>query len=98
MASLAWVHVPAATWGVPVEFSGWECPFTPLENWLRRQAGGTAYGGGFVDHYLAPILYPAGLTRGLQITLGALVLAVNLLIYGTLICRRARGVASRGPA
>ena len=35
----AWVHVPAAVWGVAIEWVGWVWPLTPLENWLRLQAG-----------------------------------------------------------
>jgi hypothetical protein len=30
----AWVHVPAAVWGVLIEFADWICPLTPLENYL----------------------------------------------------------------
>jgi len=35
---VAWVHVPAALWGILIEFSGWICPLTPLENRLRERA------------------------------------------------------------
>jgi len=77
----AWVHVPAAVWGVAIEWAGWICPLTPLENWFRLQAGVAGYGGGFVEHYLLPVLYPAGLTRGAQIALGGLVVVFNLAAY-----------------
>jgi hypothetical protein len=92
---VAWVHVPAAVWGALIEFAGWVCPLTPLENEFRRRAGEAAYGGGFVERYLLPIIYPGALTRGVQVILGVLVLAVNLLIYGLVfwrIRRRARAV------
>ena len=77
-----WVHLPAAAWAVWIEFSGRICPLTPLENWLRVRGGGAGYAGDFVGHYLLGLLYPAGLTRCVQIILGAAVLGVNLLVYG----------------
>ena len=85
---VAWMHVPAAVWGALVEFGGWICPLTPLENWLRLQGDTTAYSGGFVDHYILPILYPSGLTREIQIILGVAILIVNATIYGYVILRR----------
>jgi hypothetical protein len=81
---LAWLHLPAAVWGAVVEFTGWICPLTPLENWLREQGGETAYAGDFIARYLQPILYPDALTPDIQVVLGALVLVVNLAIYGWL--------------
>lgn len=79
---LIWVHLPAVMWGVIIELCGWICPLTPLENWLRRKGGGQNYHSDFVAHYLLPMLYPQGLTRKSQITLGALVVVVNVAIYG----------------
>mgnify|MGYP001547391019 CR=1 FL=1 len=73
-----------------IELAGWICPLTPLENRLRAAAGDSAYSGGFIDHYIMPIVYPAGLTRGMQLALGAGVIVVNLVIYGTLVARRKR--------
>jgi uncharacterized protein DUF2784 len=84
------LHLPAAAWGALIEFQGWICPLTPLENWLRRRSGQAGYGGGFVEHYFLPVLYPAGLTRGVQIVFGLLVLAINLGIYWTVLGRRRR--------
>lgn len=84
----AWVHVPAALWGVYVEFAGKICPLTPLENHLRRLAGDRGYHGGFIEHYLIPLMYPEGLTRDIQLELGLIVLAINLVAYG-LVVRRA---------
>ena len=85
---LAWVHLPAAIWGVLIEFAGWICPLTPLENSLRRRAGGDGYEGGFIDHYIAGVIYPEGLTRGAQVVIGTLVLALNAGIYAAYILRR----------
>ena len=84
---VAWVQLPAAVWGVLVEWSGWVCPLTPLENWLRAQGGAAGYAGGFVERYLLPVLYPANLTRGVQILLGAAALAANLIAYALVLTR-----------
>lgn len=87
------VHLPAALWGIWIELSGGICPLTPLENWLRAHGGGAGYSGGFMEHYILPVLYPAGLTRETQYLLAGLVVAVNLVIYVALWRRRseARG-------
>lgn len=88
----AWLHVPAAAWGTLVEFSGLYCPLTPLENWLRRAGGEAGYRGGFIQHYLVPLIYPDGLTREIQVLLGVAVLLINLSIYGYIFFRwRRRG-------
>jgi hypothetical protein len=82
---LAYVHLPAATWGVLIEFAGWVCPLTPLEQSLRLKAGEQGYSGSFIEHYVLPLLYPSALTRTIQVALGAVVIAVNLAIYGYLL-------------
>jgi hypothetical protein len=79
---LKWVHLPAAVWGVLIEFFGWWCPLTKWENYFLREAGRAGYSGGFVSHYIMPLIYPPGLTRELEIAIGLIVLAVNLAIYG----------------
>lgn len=78
---LVWIHVPLALWAVVVEFTGWLCPLTPLEHWLRSKSGMTVQNIGFVEQYLLPLLYPTALTRRLQIVLGIIVLGMNGLIY-----------------
>ncbi|SCK52005.1 Protein of Unknown function [Variovorax sp. HW608] len=75
-------------WAIWIEWSGRICPLTPLENEFRRAAGLAGYGGGFIEHYLLPAIYPDGLTRGVQIGLGALVALVNLMVYARLLLRR----------
>jgi len=82
---LAWLHLPAAVWGAFIELTGGICPLTHLEVWLRQRAGGAGYAGGCIAHYLAPLLYPMGLTRGGQVLLGLLVVVVNLGIYGVVL-------------
>jgi hypothetical protein len=84
----AWVHLPAAAWGVWIELSGALCPLTPLENRLRAAAGQAGYEGGFIEHYLLALIYPAGLTREVQWVLAALVVATNLAIYAWVWRRR----------
>ena len=72
---VAWFHIPAALWGALIEFVGWVCPLTPLENWLRRRGGEAGYQTGFIERYLLPLIYPAPVSRSLHIALGLLVLA-----------------------
>ncbi|MEN8260036.1 MAG: DUF2784 domain-containing protein [Pseudomonadota bacterium] len=81
---IPWLHLPAVFWGVIIEFTGWICPLTPLEIWLRTRAGDIGYDSGFVEHYLLPLIYPQGLTRGMQIMLGVSVLLLNVCIYAWL--------------
>lgn len=78
---LAWVHLPAAAWGAAIEFGGWFCPLTAIENILLRKAGLAGYSGGFVSHYLFPLIYPSGLTRGVEVVIGIAVLVVNVGVY-----------------
>jgi hypothetical protein len=78
---IAFVHLPAAAWGVWIEYAGAICPLTPLEQQLRQRGGETAYAGGFVEHYVTAVLYPAGLTRGIQLVLASGVLLLNVILY-----------------
>jgi hypothetical protein len=82
-----WAHLPAFLWGAATEFTGWICPLTPLENRLRRLGGEAGYTGGFVEHYVLPVIYPEVLTRERQFVIGSLVLLVNLAAYGFLWTR-----------
>jgi hypothetical protein len=98
---LMWAHIPAAVWGAFIEFAGWICPLTPLENELRYRGGLTRYEGDFVEQYLLPILYPEHLSREIQFVLGALVIVLNVVAYWYVGRRSARaadvshGAASR---
>ena len=85
---LAWVHVPVALYGALIEFAGFICPLTPLENSLRRRGGEAGYEGGFIEHYVTATLYPTGLTREVQVGLGVAVLAINGAIYAVWLRRR----------
>jgi hypothetical protein len=93
--ALAWIHLPAAVWGIAIEWAGAVCPLTPLENQLRRLSGQEPYAGDFVARYVVPVLYPAGLTRTAQVVLGLLALAVNVVVYALLLTRRRRGTGTR---
>jgi len=85
---IAWPHVAAVVWAVAVEFGGWVCPLTPLENYLRARGGGAGYEGDFLARYVLWLLYPAALTREWQWLLGALVLGINAVIYASVLDRR----------
>ncbi len=94
---MALFHVPCAVWGLLIELFGWICPLTPLENSLRRTAGEAGYGGGFIEHYLLPVIYPGGLTREVQLALAAMVVAVNVGVY-LLVWRKWRDDSRSGRA
>jgi hypothetical protein len=87
---MPWLHLPALAWGVTVEFTGWICPLTPLENALRRAGGAAGYTESFVEHYLLPLIYPAALTRELQLVLGGALLLINAVVYALVWQRRRR--------
>lgn len=87
---LMWMHLPVVAWGAAIEFVGWVCPLTPLENRLRAAAGDAGYGGGFIEHYLIPLIYPADLTRELQWLLGAVVLVINAVVYWRVLRGRSK--------
>ena len=85
---LVFLHLPAVAWGALLEFNGWLCPLTPWEQQLRHAAGEDVYSGGFIAHYVLPIVYPPGLTQNVRIALGTGVVLINLVIYGWLLWRR----------
>ncbi len=89
-ARFAWIHLPAACWGAFVELTGRICPLTTLENYLRVNAGQEGYADSFVEHYILPVIYPAGLTRNIQLVLAGMVIAVNVIIYATILLRKKR--------
>ncbi len=96
---IAWLHVPAFVWGAIVSLMGWVCPLTPLENHFRRLAGEAGYDATFLEHYIAPIVYPEGLTRELQLFAGISLPIWNVLIYGFVLWRwrrRTRNAAADG--
>lgn len=84
---VALLHLPAVVWAVLLEFRGWLCPLTPLELSLRASGGQAGYSGGFVEHYILPVLYPAELDSTLQIALGSFVIVINVVLYNWLLWR-----------
>ena len=93
---LAWVHVPVALWGAAIAVTGFTCPLTPLENRLQQLGGRAGYQGGFIEHYITAVIYPAGLTRETQIVLGTAVLALNLVVYWRVVSMARRERLARG--
>jgi hypothetical protein len=85
---VAILHLPAVIWAVLLELNGWGCPLTPWEQQLRQLAGTPDYTGGFIVHYLMPVLYPAGLDPPTQVMLAGIVILVNVLVYGWLLGRQ----------
>jgi hypothetical protein len=79
---LIWVQLPAMVYGALVEFVGFACPLTALQNYLLRRGGQAPYRGGFISHYLIQVIYPPGLTRGIQLGLGLFVVLVAIVGYG----------------
>jgi hypothetical protein len=92
---IAWLHLPAVAWGAVVEFTGWICPLTPLENWLRSQSGGTAYRSDFIAQYLLSVLYPGDLTRNIQLLLGTVVIVLNVAVYWWIWRMQARAASRK---
>ncbi len=93
---IAFLHVPCAVYGAAIELGGWICPLTPLENRLRVLGGERGYSGGFIEHYLVPIVYPGGLTSRMQAILGVAVAAGNVAVYAWALRRRARPAGAAG--
>ncbi len=79
------IHLPALAWGLAVEFLHLPCPLTDWENHLRHAAGDAGYPGGFVEHYIWPLIYPAGLTPQAQWLLGSIALLLNLAVYAYVV-------------
>jgi hypothetical protein len=90
---LPWLHLPCVLWVILIELNGWICPLTPLENRLREAGGERGYSGGFIEHYLLPLVYPPGLTPGLQALFAAIVAGVNIAVYALLWRTRRRTTA-----
>jgi hypothetical protein len=90
----AWLHAPAWAWGVWIEVSHRICPLTPLENHFRALAGEAGYSGGFIDHYIVPVIYPPGLQPQHQIVMAAALLGMNAALYIAAFIRYRRGPAN----
>jgi hypothetical protein len=89
-----WPHLVAVLWGLYIAAAHRVCPLTPLENALRVRAGATGYSGGFIEHYVLPVLYPRGLTPVVLAAEAVLVVVVNVALYAWVW--RARRLAQPG--
>jgi hypothetical protein len=81
------LHVPSVLWVIYAESTSAICPLTPLENELRDKAGVGAYEGGFIDHYIMPVLYPAGLTPDIQLCIGLFLALLALRCYESVVAK-----------
>jgi hypothetical protein len=100
---IAWLHVPAVLWSAFVNLFNQVCPLTPLENGFRYLAGQAGYEGGFIQHYLAPLVYPGVMPERWGLIAGFSVLIWNVLVYTLLVVNlrrrgslRAARIAYRG--
>src|SRR4051812_14378737 len=93
---VAWLHLPAAAWGVIVQVVvGGRCPLTPLENYLRERGHEPGIGDSFIDHYLTSLIYVDDPPVWFHVALGIFVLAVNVTVYTILIRRLLRSRKAR---
>ncbi len=84
---VAWIHIPVVVWSSVVNLANWVCPLTPLENWFYAKAGKSGYGGGFIQHYIEPLVYPAGMPRDMELIAGISVLVWNAMVYAIMLMR-----------
>jgi hypothetical protein len=87
---LVWLHLPAVAWSSLVNLLQQVCPLTPLENHFRRLAGESGYEGTFIEQYIAPILYPAGMTSEVALAAGISLPLWTLGVYAWILWRRRR--------
>ncbi len=76
-----YLQLPAAIWGAVIEIAQWDCPLTRWENLALRRAGESGYSDGFIAHHLFGIIYPNGLSRGVEIAIAVFVTVVNSAVY-----------------
>ncbi len=88
---IAWLHVPSVLWSGYVNLSGQVCPLTPLENTFRHLAGQAGYEGGFIQHYLTPLVYPGVMPERWGLISGFSVLIWNVLVYVLVVAQQRNG-------
>ena len=82
---VAWFHIPTVLWSSIVNLAGWTCPLTPLENMFRTLAGQAGYEGGFIQHYIEPVVYPNNMPRGTELVAGVSVVVWNVVVYAFIL-------------
>lgn len=80
--SWMWIHLPILIWAVVVNLFSWTCPLTPLEKKLWRAGGSEEYEGGFLIHYLGPLLNLDNASREFEVQAGVVLMIWNILVYG----------------
>ena len=84
-SKIIYIHIPSLLWGIYIELTNSVCPLTYLENWFLYKGELSTYSNDFINNYLFPIIYPAGLTAEIQIYLGVSLIVINILIYGLIL-------------
>ena len=83
---VVFLHIPAVIWGLAIEFLNAPCHLTPWEQQLLLRAGEEAYRGGFIDHYIVPLIYPDA-NPSFFLVAGIFLLILNGVIYAWIIKR-----------
>jgi len=75
------LHVSGLIFAFVIQITGWYCPLTDLEVWLRsRQAPSLAYKGSFITHYAEKLIY-IDISRSAIIILTVLLCLFNGWFY-----------------
>ena len=62
-----------------------------VDNRLRAAANESGYDGGFVQHYLGPLVYPQGMPRRLELVAGVAIVVWNGALYACIYWWLSRG-------
>ena len=89
---IAFVHLPTVLWSSWVNLANRTCPLTPLEKRLRIEAGQKPFEGGWIQHYLDPLVRPFGMPRRAELVAGWSVLVWNALVYGWVLAHAGTNV------
>jgi Protein of Unknown function (DUF2784) len=74
-------HVAGLLFAAVIQVSGWYCPLTDLEVWLKSHyAPGVAYRGSFIIHYVEKLVY-IRISHGEVIALTILLCIFNGWVY-----------------
>jgi hypothetical protein len=77
-------HMAGLVFAFVIQVSGWYCPLTDLEVWLRsRHAPGLSYRGSFIIHYIEKLVY-IEVPHALIVVLTGILCALYIRFY----CRK----------